>query len=284
MDPDALKRDNVSGASEILRDAGRALLEHLDSGTPQSLQRFGLELIRSQPRMAPLFNLVNAALLASGDAASEVRVFLEQHERAENAVLAQAEPLILDAQCIGIYSRSSTVIRALLRARQRGGRFRIFVTESRPMREGNRAAEELARAGVAVTLAVDAAMRQLVNDSDLILLGADAISATSWTNKIGSAALASLARAAASPLWILTTTQKFIPDRIRLPGEADHARDEVWPQAPDNIKVANRYFESVSIRAASGVIAETGVLDPAALHRLENEVEIATPLLREFSS
>ena len=285
MDIDDIKLDNLSGAAEILRRAAAVVLDHSRTDDPESLQKLGLKLIEAQPRMAPLFNLINAVLLAEsegrgGGIEAVVRDYLNEHDKSEEAVVRECELLIRGAHCVGTYSRSSTVIKALIGAWEAGCKFRVLLSESRPMMEGRRAAEELVRIGVSVTVMVDAGLDEIVRRSDLILFGADAFSSVWLTNKIGTSLLVLAARAHATPAYAVATTHKLLPDRINLPEEIDHDAAQIWSRPPAGITLWNRYFERIPVERVRAVITEMGQLDPAAIRRLENQVRIA-PLLAD---
>jgi translation initiation factor 2B subunit (eIF-2B alpha/beta/delta family) len=71
MDVDELKNDNLSGALEICVKAAGILQQEIEKidrafgdGLQSQLLDLGIKIIISQPRMAPLYNLVNKILLA----------------------------------------------------------------------------------------------------------------------------------------------------------------------------------------------------------------------------
>ncbi|OGC07962.1 hypothetical protein A2V82_15020, partial [candidate division KSB1 bacterium RBG_16_48_16] len=227
MDVDELKNDNMSGALEICVKAAGILqyeIERIDIATGEGLQSrlldLGIKIIISQPRMAPLYNLVNEVLLAcekSGDpemfrksAKGLVDDFLIRLSASEKAILRQCENLIRSPARIATYSRSSTVIKTLLALFDSGVLAEVLLCESRPMLEGKRAAAELAASGLPVSFFVDAAMDEMVACCDLVLVGADSFSEEKLINKIGTKALTLVARQRQKPVYALATMPKFL--------------------------------------------------------------------------
>ena len=272
-----LKKDNISGADEILRKAASFLLEKCRTAEFASaseakdfIRETGLELIQAQPRMAPLFNLVNRLLLNCDKhtelsplvetTISVINNFLDENQSAREKIVTYIDPLIKKKTTVATYSRSSLVIYAL-RQLAREKKFRICLTESRPMFEGRTAALELAEAGVSVALTVDAAMQDCVDLCDLILVGADSFTDEYVVNKIGTGALALLAREAGKPVYAVCTTQKYLPPGLNMPDEPQHDADEVWAERTGDISIWNKYFEAVDTGLFSGIVTEKGVYD-----------------------
>lgn len=132
----------------------------------QQILKIGWGLIRAQPAMAPLVNLVNDVLWKTehctslpemralvADVARDFKRRLRMHEVAiAEAVL----PLIPEGATVLTNSRSSTVRAALVHAQRAQRRFQVLCAEGRPGYEGRTMAHELAQDGIAITLVVDA--------------------------------------------------------------------------------------------------------------------------------
>lgn len=272
-----LKNDHISGADEILRKAASYLLGNCRTATFASvseakdfIRRAGLELIQAQPRMAPLYNLVNRLFLNCDlytgltplieTTISVINDFLDENQSAREKILTFIDPLLKKNATIATYSRSSLVIH-VLRQMAREKQFTVCLTESRPMYEGRKAAAELADAGIPVTLMVDAALRKCVDLCDLILVGADTFTDEHVVNKIGTGALALLAREAGKPLYAVCTTQKYLPPGVKMPDEPQHDADEVWAERTGDINMWNKYFETVDTDLFSGIVTEKGLFE-----------------------
>lgn len=283
-----LRDDVVSGASELARTAagilGRAA-ESVHADTVPELRRalahVALRTLDAQPAMAPLITLAARVLEAvSGDDTAEARRsaraaavdFASGMDARASALAIRAAALLPTRGDILTLSSSSSVTRALLHAwdERRG---RVVVLESRPAREGRDTARALARAGVPVLFAVDAAVSVLVQDCAAVLLGADSIGDLGAVNKLGSLAAALAARRADVPVVVVADTTKILPPGFPQHLVDDRPVDQVW-QAPRGVAVWNRYFEAVPLDLLTSVVTEDAVLGPEAVEALRSRLRV----------
>ncbi|HEY3228412.1 MAG TPA: translation initiation factor eIF-2B [Roseiflexaceae bacterium] len=274
--------DNRSGAAQIAERAADILLRRAGTGEAASPDAFrqellatGWALIRAQPIMAPLVNLVNAVLwkIEERETPSELRLAVAQateefkRQLRQNAlrVAEGALGLIADGSTIITISHSGTVEQALLHARRAGRRFSVICLESRPACEGREAATSLASADVPVKLVVDAAATALVQTAQVVLVGADLLNNRGLVNKIGTRALALAAQVSSVPFYTLCGGEKFLPPGYCPPDQQEWPAGEVWADAPPEVKVQNRYFEWTPLEELSGIVTEQGTLPVAAV-------------------
>ncbi len=282
--------DNASGAVELTKKATQALLLFSDETSAQDLSQFlsefttaGRELIRAQPSMAPLFNLVNS-VLSSLDAAENVgearrivkaaaSAFAEDLDVSGDKIAKQALPLISDGATIMTHSRSSTALRALFLAKDKGRNFAILCTESRPICEGRQLAKQLAQQGIDVTLVTDAAVAHFMNQVDLAMVGADSISSKGLVNKMGTHALALAANAHGVPFYALCGIEKFLPsDCPHMEIELKDPR-EIWEDSPGGVTVLNYYFDLTPLEFVSTVVTEKGLLGSADVLKMVSQLQ-----------
>jgi translation initiation factor 2B subunit (eIF-2B alpha/beta/delta family) len=280
----ALGSDNRSGAAELLRRAA-GLFARLRADqvkvtdltkTQHAVRETAVALIRAQPDMAPLARLADSVLAAALRAAraDEALRFAEQaaHEFIESAArsteqtAAHAAELIGDNTTVLTHSRSSTVLAAFQQARRAGCRFRVIVTESRPLMEGRALAEALADEGANVTLIADTAAALVMPRVDGILVGADCLTTDWLVNKIGTRMIALAARERGVRMIALCDTSKFIAAWPITP-EANRRPDEIWPAAPAQVEIVNHYFEPTPIDYLTGIINQDGWLSPGEASR-----------------
>lgn len=282
--------DNTSGAVELTMKGAEALCLFADETTAQDLPQFlsefmtaGRALIRAQLSMAPLFNLVNS-VLSSLDAAENVdegrrivkaaaRAFAADLNVRGEKIAVEALPLISHSATVMTHSRSSTVLRTLSLARERGHSFAILCTESRPIYEGRELARQLAQQGIDVTLVIDAAVAHFMRNVDLVMVGADSLSRQGLLNKMGTHGLALAAKAGGIPFYALCGTEKFLPsDYPHLEIESKDPR-EVWECYPEGVTVLNYYFELTPLEFVSGVVTEKGLLGHAEVLKMLSQLE-----------
>ncbi len=273
--------DNTSGAAEILRSAATVFIllnemssEHCGGDfevAQQDIIETCVALASAQPEMSPLLRLASAALSAAQTATSApdswrragqaALSFIANAERAAHDAGLQSATLIRDHSTVLTHSRSSTVLAAFVEARRAGRRFSVFATESRPMLEGRALAEALAGQGIPVTLIADAAACLVMDDVDLVIVGADKVTPVNLINKIGTRMIALAARERGLPVYALCDSSKFIRDDyldtpLSHPGRAG----ELWPDAPGGVAVANRFFEPTPLTCFTGIVTEDGPL------------------------
>lgn len=96
----------------------------------------------------------------------------------------------------------------------RGPGLSVIVCESRPLCEGVAMAQRLAAAGLQVTAITDAQAGVFVEEADVVLLGADAVTPAGVVNKVGSKLLALAAKAASVPVVAVTDSLKITPGPV----------------------------------------------------------------------
>jgi translation initiation factor eIF-2B subunit delta len=293
-----LAGDNTSGAAELARDAAQVfsvLAEGTESGDLPSflleLSTTGRRVIQAQPSMAPLFNLVNTLLFSLDEAGSldearrrvvaEAQGFAEELASRGERIAEETLSLLTDGCTLLTHSRSSTVLTALLLAKDRGLEFEVVCTESRPLYEGRRVAEELSEGGIRTTLIADTAVAHCMSRVDLVMVGADSVSNEGLINKMGTHGVALAARAHGVPFYGLCGSEKLLP--AGYPYFEIEARDpqEVWPGYPEGVKVLNYYFEVTPLEYLSGLVTERGLLLPEELEEKLGELKIHHVLLDE---
>lgn len=282
-----LARDHRSGAGEIA-DCAAALLENFcrqqnanDVRLPQTLTELAQTVLNVQPSMAPLLNLANTIQLAAeqdSDPLRALRSALEKfrrHRRQAPAKVAQLFATHLPRRATVLtYSRSSTVLAALLAARRRLER--VILAEGRPLYEGRALAEHLAAQGIAVTLVIDAALREHVAAADLLVVGADTVFERAYSNKVGTRLLQEQARTSGKPFYVLTDTGKFLPPALALFYRIEEKpKQEVWRTPPERVTVLNRYFELVPLQRHVTLLSERGVMPQARVRAWVEQQEVA---------
>jgi translation initiation factor eIF-2B subunit delta len=296
---EAIASDNTSGAAEILPRAVEVftLLEHELSGRPpieraqEAVLAVSVALARSQPAMSPLIRLSSAALVAARSSKSEpiesaaraAAGFVQEASRANITTATNAAGLIGEGARLLTHSRSSTVLDALRRARRAGKYFSVVVTESRPLLEGRTLAQALVDEGAQVTLVADAAAGLAMQETDLVLIGADAVTAAKVVNKIGSRMIALAAQKQGIPIYVLCDTSKFIGQDL-LALEREHSGAELWAGAPEGLRIVNRYFESAPLDYFTGIVCEDGVLSATEAARRADEAAIDEVLAEALSA
>jgi len=122
--------------------------------------------------------------------------------------------------------------------------------------------------GVGATMIVDSAVRSFIKGSDLVLVGADAITSEgNVINKIGSSQVALAADEARIPFYVVTELLKFDPQTVHGDYEAIEERDasEVWEDAPEELNIRNPAFDVTRRDYIHGIICEEGIISPQSI-------------------
>lgn len=182
---------------------------------------------------------------------------------------------IRDGSTIFTHCHSSTATHILWKAKNEGKSFKVICTETRPAFQGRITAKEMLELGVKTTFIVDSAARTFINDADMVIVGADAITSEgNVVNKIGTATIALLAREARKPFYVVSELLKFDP--ATLYGEyekiEERSRDEIWKEAPLELIVRNPAFDVTPRNLIHGLICEEGIVSPQSVAEVMHRV------------
>jgi translation initiation factor 2B subunit (eIF-2B alpha/beta/delta family) len=266
-----IAEDRDRGAAELLALTLPLLADALAGGRAAPLE-VARVICRGQPAMAPLWNACAAAVADASQPGRFARRRAEM-ERAPAALVRAAGAALRDALSsdesphLLTLSYSSSLVR-VLGALAADRRFRVTCGESRPRYEGRRMATDLAAHGIDVTLVTDAALASALASASAVVVGADAFAPVSWTNKVGTRALAAAASLAGVPTFVICARDKARPPA---PGAAEHNDGppaEIWEDPPPGIRVANPYFETIPAELATLFLMEIGRVGPDELDRV----------------
>jgi len=280
-----IRADTSSGAAEIAEQAARLLLEALQQGRADEIRVLGKSLIDAQPAMAPMLNLVNylfhaiesihdpQAIKEKGRAA--VQGFLDSLRTASEKIRGHALGLLKGKKRVMTHSYSSTVLGVLEHARG----IEVICPEARPLGEGLSTARALGEQGIRVRLVTDFAALSLVGESDLVMVGADAITLEGVVNKIGTYGLALAARDNSVPFYVLAGWEKFLPppfaQALRIEKKDPQ---EITQETIPNVAVENRYFDFTPLELITGVVTQAGVISADEVRRQLQGMEVSKGL------
>ncbi|HCK81735.1 MAG TPA: translation initiation factor eIF-2B [Candidatus Competibacter sp.] len=272
-----IREDRVRGASELARgclavlaQAARELPAESVAEWQKRLLQLSADLAETRPSMTPVGNLLrrwNEGLavdarsnlpVARRSAAGRAEGLIERSRRAVADCAAHAARLLGSGRPIMTHSFSSTVLETcrLLKDRE----LRMIVTESRPLEEGRRLAEQLSAWRVPTVYVTDAQMGLFVAEAAAVLVGADSVLADGAVlNKAGTYLLALAARERGVPFYVCCESFKrraaSDPPWVLEEMAATELGVPLWPE----VTVRNVYFEVTPARLVSAWIDETGV-------------------------
>jgi ribose 1,5-bisphosphate isomerase len=203
--------------------------------------------------------LENVLDMAGKKSHSEI---IKHFDSAQEKINEYTNKLIKNNDIIFTHCHSTNVINALINAKKQKKNFEIYNTETRPLFQGRKTAQELKKSGIKVTMFIDSALNVAISGEsgkkvDKIFLGADAILKKGIINKIGSGLIARMAKENKVSIYIIADSWKYTSKKIPI---EQRNLNEIWDRAPKNIKIKNPAFEFVPKKYIKAVISELGIL------------------------
>lgn len=256
LDWEAALRD-ASAFDRGFRDAVRALGD--TRPTAVSLHNALAYVERHVERAAD----VSAKRTALRKAASE---FIERSKQAVAEIGRQGAAILPRDGTFMTICNSHAALGVFVEMKRQGGDPRVYALETRPFRQGWKSARHLADAGVDVTLIVDGAAMSFIRDVDAVVTGCDTLAANGdVVNKVGTSALALIAREAGKPFYTAGETYKVdlgSPTGGARRIEERDAREICDPGELPGVKFRNPVFDVTPHAWVTRILTEEGALPP----------------------
>jgi len=244
-----IKTLKIQGARNIAIAGIRALLIKHDKNSVK-------KLLNTRPTEPALENTIKFILK---DIKKNPRLAYQHFENSKKIIEEFGSKLIKKNLTIFTHCHSSTVMSILKKVKPK-----VNQTETRPLYQGRLTAKELIKAKVPTTQYIDSAARYAIKNSDLVLLGCDAINHKGVViNKIGSEIFCEVAYKRKIPVYIATNSWKYDPHSIheRIKIEQRDTK-EIWKNPPKGLKIKNPAFEKINPKLIKGIISELGIHTP----------------------
>lgn len=291
-----IQLDNTSGSTDLTKQAAEILIFLVNNASVTSPSKLinlihttAKELIKAQPLMASIFNLVNTTLLENIGLKNKEEIkqnvinscqhFIQSLTLSNKIISEITVKIIKDDINIITHSYSSTLLNTLIAAKEAGKNINIICTESRPMNEGAKLAKKLGKKGIKVKLMIDAGVYSLLPEADLILVGADAISNSGLVNKIGTHGLAIAAKQYDKTFYALSSMDKILPKEYPIIFKYQKNPKEILSQSFKNVTPVNYYFDLTPLEFISGFITEKGILSPLEIQEYITKLPINSIIL-----
>ena len=254
----------VKSKEELLRELYRAREILFASRATEPLMRNAIRRIIAQVERSPERSIKALAEVIS----SVAKLFLRDFDYSKEIIAEIGAKRIKDGSIVFTHCHSSTVTHLLKKAKEQGKLFEVICTETRPLFQGRITARELVEAGIKTTLIVDAAARFFMNDADMVIVGADAITSEgNVVNKIGTSAIALIAKEARTPFYVAAELLKFDPATMYGDYEKIEERgpEEIWENPPEGLNIRNPAFDVTRRDFIHGIICEEGIISPHSI-------------------
>ncbi|WP_094227448.1 ribose 1,5-bisphosphate isomerase [Methanolobus psychrotolerans] len=274
----------IRGAGRIAVAASAALRDYAMSLKSLPLSEFNLKLeaaaktlVDTRPTAVSLPNSVALTKRHSAtnvyDAINEItgnaEKFIKNAEQALGKIGRIGAQRIRDGDVIMTHCNSHAALSIIKTAFDQGKDISVIATESRPRRQGLITIKELNDYGIPTTMIVDSAVRLIMKEVDLVVVGADSISVNgALINKIGTSQLAMAAHEARRNVIVAAETYKFSPRTLL--GEMVEIEDRSIDEVIDaqilrelpNVKVRNPAFDVTPAEYIDLIITEVGAFPP----------------------
>ncbi|WP_425499670.1 ribose 1,5-bisphosphate isomerase [Halorarum halobium] len=283
------------GAATIAAAAADALAAQaraVDADDPDAfratMRAAGRRLYDTRPTAVSLPNSLRYVLgRMEGDTVHDVRAavttaaadFAERLDTAQDELGEIGANRLRDGDTILTHCHSTDALSCVRAAVEQGKELSAIVKETRPRRQGHITASELREMGVPVTLVVDSAARRYLDETDHVVVGADAIAADgSVINKIGTSGLAVNARERGVPIMVAAQTIKLHPDTLTGHTVEIEMRDEAEVISAEEraeigeVTVENPAFDVTPPRYLDAIVTESGQFPPESVVTLMREL------------
>lgn len=278
----------IRGAGRIARAGAAALRDMAEnfkgddiSAFRSDLDRSAKMLIASRPTAVSLWNGIQASIRDVTDASTvdeakdtiirNTSSFIENSENAVSTIGKIAAKRIRNGDTVLTHCNSSAALAGIKEAHRQGKDIKVIATESRPWRQGILTVNELAKEGMDVTLIIDSAVRSVMKRVNVVMVGADTITAHgALVNKIGTSQVALAANESRVPFIVCSETYKFSPmtlfgDMVTIE-ERDTMEVVRTGEIPDTVKIFNPVFDSTPAKYIDAIVTELGMIAPAAVY------------------
>jgi len=283
---DKIKSMEIRGAGRIARAVAEALRDHafaVRATAPdayrQEMERAAATLLATRPTAVSLPNAVHIVMagLEHAKSADEARAgvvrradeFISSSQHAVDQIAQFGASHIRDGDTILTHCNSEVALACITEAHRQGKEIEVFATEVRPRNQGLITIRTLNDAGIRTNFIVDSAVRSFINDIDLVIVGADAVTVNgAVVNKIGTAQVAHSAREARVNVIVAAETYKFAPRTIlgELIKIEERAGSEVLPdeiaRTLPHVTVRNPAFDVTPAEYIDMIVTEKGAIPP----------------------
>jgi len=270
-----IKQLKIQGAENVATAAIEALLHIANKSKAKDRLSFILELEKAkaqlfatrptEPAMRNYLEYITnkAKKINKTQTKKLIKQVLKEKKQAKKDLIKNGVKLVKKKHTVFTHCHSSTVIDILKKVKPK-----VHNTETRPLFQGRQTAKDLAKAGIKVEHYTDAQARLALKGSDIMLIGADAVTYNKVYNKVGSEMLAIIAKTRRVPVYVACSLWKFDPHKEIV---EERSPTEVW-KAPKGVTVKNYAFEKINFKYIKGIICEKGILKPKKFVRVARKL------------
>ena len=291
-----IKSMEIRGAGKIAREAVSALRDHAESlprtGDPtifiREMEQAAGILLATRPTAVSLPNAIQIVMRDVRSSKTEETARRILYEKANEFIWSSRTALdrisamganhIPDGSVVMTHCNSRAALGCIIEAKRQGKDIEVYATEVRPWNQGRITIKTLNDNKIPTTYIVDSAVRTMMKEVDLVVVGADAITVNgAVVNKIGTSQIALCAHEARKNVIVAAETYKFAPRTIlgeliqieeRPPNEV--LPDDIAAMLP-YVKVKNPVFDVTPAEYIDMIITEAGAIPPHLAYTIMRE-------------
>jgi eIF-2B alpha/beta/delta-like uncharacterized protein len=265
-----IKSLRIQGARSIALAGIRAIRGVAEKrGFGREFESACKQLESARPTAVALHNAVE--YIRKAKTLGEIDKMLYYFENVSSVIASQNSGIIRKDSTILTHCHSSAVVELLSKAWERGTKFRVIATETRPLLQGLRTARELSDCGIPVVYTDDMAPGHIwqmhKRKIGVLVLGIDSIRKEGIVNKVGSYLLAVFARENKIPVYFVGELMK-IDRRKNIFIEERNAEEIVRQSRLPKAKIENPAFDVTPWKYVTGVLTEKGMMKPKEIWRM----------------
>lgn len=250
-----IKSLKIQGATNVAMAVLSALEKYPDKA-------IGERLAYARPT-EPLAQNAVRYIFSGGDVRENIKTYKTYISNAKTNIAEYGVNMLENGKTYLTHCHASTVTNVFIQASMSGKHIGIIATETRPLMQGRMTVKELLAGGLTdVSMIVDSAAASILTQKKVaaVFVGADLLSKTGFVNKIGTLPIVTAAQSNSVPVYCFTTLLKydphpFTPDRIEM-----RPPNEVWPDAPKELKALTPAFDFIPYDENTRVVCETGII------------------------
>lgn len=247
--------DSVDQMFEEMQTAAKTMIKYQSNmvllrKTSYSIVAYFKRLLKTSKDRKELFTALK----------SKIETTLEDVNNDIESIAANGAKIIANFNKILTYSNSTVVQYLLHKADQQKRKFEVFCLKSDPPGEGVSFAEYLAKKGIKTSIIADTQAGVMMNEMNLVIVGADRLYEDGFVNKSGTLALCLLAKYYNIPVYLAAETSKILKESERSVKQSERSPQEIY-DGDEEINVVNNYYEKIPINLIHKVICEEGVFE-----------------------
>jgi eIF-2B alpha/beta/delta-like uncharacterized protein len=250
----------IQGARQIAIEALKYLIKFSQrNGFGKKFDIECRKLLNARPTAVVLHNSIER--LKKSKSERQINLLINQLLDAEKKIAKNGKNVFEKKSIVMTHCHSHEVVSLLVASKKKISS--VYVTETRPMMQGIATANDLSM-HIKTFFIVDSAAGYYMPETDMLIIGADALRKEGIVNKIGTLMMALTAKELGKPVYVVADTMKI----DRRPRIIIEKRPTAEVGRIKNVVIENPAFDITPWKYCSAVVTEKGILSPKKIMRM----------------